>query len=735
MTVTEVRDAAAWQRLAPVWNRLLEASAAGTTFLTWEWLSSWWQAYGTDGELNVLVARDDAGDVRGIAPLRRQPFRRLGRTYRTLAFIGDGSADSDYLDFIVERGFEAPVLTAFFRHLERDLARGVVLRLNDIPATSPHVPLLRQLATNAFWTQEPVPCATMTLPSTWDEFLGTLRPRFRTKVRSVLRNLESRAAVRFGFCETAADLERLLPALYDLHTRRWNADGQPGVFGWTQKRDFYEALSPRLLAAGALRLSFLEWQGRVLAAQYGFVYDGTYLHLQEGYEPASEHWNVGVALRGWTIREFLKSGIREYDSLAGVGRHKTDWGAHVKESLRVVVAAPSAANRLFCYGPAWVDRTKSAVKTVVPQRLLDRRRERLLAQTRGESADAAAPPSSTRRLIAKSYFHLGLPSAARLVRDRYEVARAGGRLKVSTRRRPSGRILYYHRVNDENDPFFPSTPLSVFESQIRFVAKHYKVVTLQELIEHLHDGTPETCVTVTFDDGYQDNYSNALPILERYGVNATVFLTTGSLDSREPLWFEVLAGALKHTACESLDLELDVPRRFWLRSVGERLQANDGIFALLRRMSDTDRQSALQRILRELDAPCDERRDKMLNWGQVREMRRRGIEFGGHTVTHPFVSKLTPDGARWEIGECKRRIEAEAQAPVRHFAYPSGRAEDFADWNQDVLREAGYASAVTTVWGLNYASTDPMALRRGGPWEEDEAMFAYKMDWYNLVNG
>src|SRR5208282_5900165 len=122
-----------------------------------------------------------------------------------------------------------------------------------------------------------------------------------TKIRSVLRNLESRPEIRFGFCQEARQIDRLLPILFDLHRRRWAQDNKPGVFGWDQKREFYFALSPLLLERGWLRFSFLEWNGQVLACQYGYAYGGTYFHLQEGYEPASEHWNVGVGLRAWTI--------------------------------------------------------------------------------------------------------------------------------------------------------------------------------------------------------------------------------------------------------------------------------------------------------------------------------------------------------------------------------------------------------------------------------------------------
>ena len=172
-----------------------------------------------------------------------------------------------------------------------------------------------------------------------------------------------------------------------------------------------------------------------------------------------------------------------------------------------------------------------------------------------------------------------------------------------------------------------------------------------------------------------------------------------------------------------------------LRTPRERLQANGAIYAILRKLPDDERRHWLARILADLQSPKDrERREQMLSWDQVRFMNKRGIDFGGHTVNHPFLSRLPPGGVLWEAQQCKQRIEEELQQTVTNFAYPSGRQDDFGTWNKDIIRAAGYRAAVTTIWGVNDGSTDRMELRRGGPWEPTAALFASKLDWYQLTN-
>jgi peptidoglycan/xylan/chitin deacetylase (PgdA/CDA1 family) len=345
-----------------------------------------------------------------------------------------------------------------------------------------------------------------------------------------------------------------------------------------------------------------------------------------------------------------------------------------------------------------------------------------------------------RQAIASCYFHSPMPALVRRLRDEYNIepCRIGRWPKVGLKKREqaTARILYYHRVNDDNDPYFPAIPTALFEAEMRFLSKRYRVVSLAELLCRLAAGPAEPVLAITFDDGYRDNYQNAFPILQRYELPATVFLTTGCMDTGEPLWFERLAIAMKKTSRMSILLEATPPLRLWLRTPPERLSANAEVFSVLRRVPNAERRRLLADVLRQLAVADDrERRRKMLTWDEVRLMSAHRIAFGGHTVNHPFLSRLDPDEIRWEVSECKRRIEDELQLPAEHFAYPNGREEDFGLSNKAHIRQAGYRAAVTTIWGVNHSSTDPFELRRGGPWEDNPAMFAYKLDWYELVEG
>jgi len=107
-------------------------------------------------------------------------------------------------------------------------------------------------------------------------------------------------------------------------------------------------------------------------------------------------------------------------------------------------------------------------------------------------------------------------------------------------------ILYYHRIGTEGIPYYSKLAPETFEAQMRYLRERYRVVSLEQLLRELED--PEAtgqAVAVTFDDGYRDNFTAALPVLRQHGVKATFFVTTSFLDGRGASWWDEIAWMLR----------------------------------------------------------------------------------------------------------------------------------------------------------------------------------------------
>jgi CelD/BcsL family acetyltransferase involved in cellulose biosynthesis len=229
MHIQLIRDSNAFATLRTEWNELLSRSSADTVFLTWEWLSSWWETYAQpDDRLHIITVRDNANQLIGVMPLFRRvhPWLPL-KPVRTLHFIGDGSADSDYLDSILVQGREEQILTLVWDWLCSHRSSWDVLQLSGIPETSVTCSWLTHVAEQkeVISRNEKIPCLVTDLGPSWEDYLSSLRPRFRTKIRSTLREIETNHRVRFYTIGTDMDLGRGLRTLYELHEKRWRSTG------------------------------------------------------------------------------------------------------------------------------------------------------------------------------------------------------------------------------------------------------------------------------------------------------------------------------------------------------------------------------------------------------------------------------------------------------------------------------------------------------------------------------
>jgi peptidoglycan/xylan/chitin deacetylase (PgdA/CDA1 family) len=304
--------------------------------------------------------------------------------------------------------------------------------------------------------------------------------------------------------------------------------------------------------------------------------------------------------------------------------------------------------------------------------------------------------------------------------------RCGGLDLVRYSRRNALRILMYHRFTGMEKGF---------TQQCDHLLARYHPLSLSESLSILRDGKPfpDHSVVLTIDDGYGDFFTSAFPVLEARRIPAIMFLTTDFLDRRAWLWTDQVEYAVRQTLVREVEIPVaghPVPLRLHLHSEAERTSALHTLKEALKAAPNRARVAVLAELPRflRIDFPADPPAGRTpLAWDQVRAMARSGlIEFGGHTCSHPILSRLEDrQELEHEIGGCRARIEQELQRPATHFCYPNGRPEDIGPAVVEATRQAGYQSAVSLVPGLNTTGADAFMLRRIGvnpdvpfPWFE-----------------
>lgn len=278
-------------------------------------------------------------------------------------------------------------------------------------------------------------------------------------------------------------------------------------------------------------------------------------------------------------------------------------------------------------------------------------------------------------------------------------------------------ILIFHRVLSAPDPLRPGEPdVAEFDSFMDFIARHFAVLPLLEAAECLkQDRLPSRACCITFDDGYADNLTNALPVLEKYCLPATVFIATGYLDGGR-MFNDTVIDSIAMSSRTHLDLTAIGLGEHAIDTLEERRRAVAMILEQLKYRPPEQRRDDVARLHELVDcAPLPS--DIMLTSEQVWELSSRGVEIGGHTINHPILASVKDDVARQEIAGGKNRLEAITGKPVLTFAYPNGRPQrDYSERHVAMVRELGFKLAVSTAHGVGTSKSDCYQLPRFTPW-------------------
>lgn len=288
-------------------------------------------------------------------------------------------------------------------------------------------------------------------------------------------------------------------------------------------------------------------------------------------------------------------------------------------------------------------------------------------------------------------------------------------------------VFIFHRVLPNPDPLFPDEPdAEQFDHIVSWITTWFEVMPLDAAVDALKTAKlPSRAAVITFDDGYADNCTVAMPILLKHKVTATFFIATGYLDGGR-MWNDTITESLRRFPDEKLDLTGLGLGCHQTGSDEQKRLAIGKIIGQAKYLPPPIRTAVTEEIARLTGARLPT--DLMMTSGQVREMRAAGMQIGAHTVTHPILAQTSLPIAREEITRSKANLEQLLEEPITLFAYPNGKpVEDYLPEHAGLIREAGFKTAVSTAWGSANLATDLFQIPRYTPWQKTRLKFALQL--------
>lgn len=337
-----------------------------------DWLLTWWSIFGQCGgrQLRIIALRWGSRLV-GVAPLlTRRHWYRSAIPLRRLEALGCGEPEgdgicSDYLNVIAEVGQEEAIAGKLARVIHSGKCGPwdeLVLPMLNGESRMPGIledafrslGLLTEIRSMG---QAPY----ITLPGSWDAFLGKLKKKHRYSVLRTQREFEewAKSDVSVRVAESQDELKRGLAILQSLHAERWREDGGGGRFRVPRFAAFHHAVMPHLLRKGALELVWLSVRGQPVAAQYNIVWNRKVYFYQCGRAMnLPENIRAGQVLLLHSIRRAIESGHREFDFLNGAAAYKMQLATAVRPLVGLRVARPCMAECIHQWTERRIDQLK-----------------------------------------------------------------------------------------------------------------------------------------------------------------------------------------------------------------------------------------------------------------------------------------------------------------------------------------------------------------------------------------
>ena len=340
------------------WNDLVSRSN-NHIFQTHEWQYTWWNYFGDNRHLNIILFRKNS-ELVGIMPLFVDHFKILDKNIcNVLRFIGSSVmqpseaefdvplAFSDYLDIIVDPDYVNEVITTLNLYFDKVQGYYDEIILDEVPEKSYLLTSLTSILDTENWdyaVKTASNCPGIFLPGSWEGFVSSFSKHARSQIRRFVKRASNSELFNISTAHTDEEVKHAFDLLVKLHQQRWQNQGQPGIFKCPRMLGFLREVTLLLNKKGWVLLNVVDEDGNEVAADLSYVYKNSIYMMQRGFddEAPSNKYGPGTVLLYKTIKNAIESGYNYFDFLRGEEDYKLRSSNNIRHNKEIIIRSTTA---------------------------------------------------------------------------------------------------------------------------------------------------------------------------------------------------------------------------------------------------------------------------------------------------------------------------------------------------------------------------------------------------------
>jgi CelD/BcsL family acetyltransferase involved in cellulose biosynthesis len=329
------------------WNQLLSKSLDNHPFLTYEWLTTWWNHYGKEKELKIFTAEKERA-ISLVVPVMYSTCKVLGSRRSKIEFVASG--DSDYQGFIMTNFQDATVtVNHLIKSIMEDSNDADCITLKDVPEDSATAKLLEGIKEESIGTTHSTAtsCPYVKLPKTYEIYRQTLGSNMRRNLKVWEREAVKDYRVEFVKYDKIGTVEESMKILFELHQKRQISKGNYGVFSDDNKKSFHIDVANAFAERGWLGLFFLTFNDKPVSAVYSYEYNGKLYAYLCGFDPEYDRYRPGHLAFKNLIQYGIEKNLKELDFLRGDEEYKSRWRAIARNNSEFRIQKKGLKSRFY----------------------------------------------------------------------------------------------------------------------------------------------------------------------------------------------------------------------------------------------------------------------------------------------------------------------------------------------------------------------------------------------------